>query len=112
MERQRKYVPSKVFILPIDSVGGEKKVHNVLAVLREIAGVRGASLIFSNTAIRIYYDPEYTDVEIIFAELLPMKDRLKDETTHQKAFHKKGGDRIGETPTGSCRAPMKKDTAL
>ena len=86
MGKRRKYVPLQVVILHVDSVGGEGKVHNVLAMLREITGVRGASMFFSNTAIRIYYDPEYTDLEIIFAALLPTKDRFKDEAIHQNAF--------------------------
>jgi hypothetical protein len=86
MEKQRKYVPLQVVMLSIDSVGGEGKVHNVLVALREITGVRGAGLFFSNTTVRIYYDPECTDLEIIFAALLPLKDGFKDETIHQDAF--------------------------
>jgi hypothetical protein len=85
-----KYHPNililQVVMLPIDSVGDEGEINNVLKVLREAFGVRGAVLFFKNTAVRLYYDPDCTNLETIYTVLLSLNNGVINQANHQDAL--------------------------
>lgn len=65
-------------LLPLSAVSETCPLERAVALLKRIDGVSGACLFFNQTALRIYYHPEQTNVFQIVEALQTLKPNLCD----------------------------------
>jgi hypothetical protein len=80
---RQKTEPIATVVLPLTIFGGKHGFNDALAVLRNIDGVTGANLFFRETAVRIHYVPNLTNINIIFTIIKTMGLGLNDDPSFQ-----------------------------
>lgn len=69
-------------IMPLSSIGGKAVLNRALAILKKIKGVKGASPYFQQTALRVYYNPDHTNLYTIHTALQTIVQGLYDQKIH------------------------------
>lgn len=74
----------RTVLLPLSAVGKTCQFERVVALLKRIDGFSSACLFFNQTALRIYYHPERTNVFQIVEALQALKPNLCDYSKLEK----------------------------
>ena len=81
--RSRSLESLKTVVMPSSLVEGKIMFSSLVENLKKIEGVKGVSLFFKQTALRVYFDPAHTDLHKVQAALQTSEKERFDKNTEQ-----------------------------